>query len=60
MTRVHVSNDELVTVRDAMRELNRMVTQLEDGRAEQFVLMHRGRMVAAVVPLSYLADRQEP
>lgn len=49
--RVPVANDELVTVRDAMRGLNRMVAQLEAGEASKFVLMQRGRMVAAVVPL---------
>lgn len=50
-TRVAVSNDELVTVRDAMRGLNRMVAQLQAGERDQFVLMHKGCMVARIVPI---------
>lgn len=50
--RVSVSNENLVTVRDAMRGLNRMVEQLQRGEVDKFVLMHHGRMVAAIVPLS--------
>lgn len=50
-TRVSVANDELVTVRDTMRGLNRMVEQLQSGEREQFVLMHHGRMVARLVPV---------
>lgn len=46
--RVSVSNDELVTVRDAMRGLNQMVARLESREVDQFVLMHRGRMVAVL------------
>lgn len=49
--KIEVSNDELVTVREAMRHLNRMVEQLQAGEREQFVLIHRGRMVARIVPL---------
>lgn len=49
--RVTVANDELVTVRDAMRGLNRMVEQLQAGERDQFVLIQRGRMVARVVPI---------
>lgn len=49
--RIHVSNDELVSVRAAMRGMNRMVDQLESGEAEKFVLMKKGRMVAVVIPM---------
>ncbi len=49
MTRLEVSNEELRTVRDAMRELNRMVDDLEQGEAEKFVLTQRNRMRAVVL-----------
>lgn len=49
MDKVEVSNDELRTVRDAMRELNRMVDSLESGDAEKFVLCQNNRMRAVVV-----------
>ncbi len=49
MGRVEVSNDELRTVRDAMRELNRMVEQLDSGDSEKFVLTKHGQMRAVVV-----------
>lgn len=53
---VTVSNQELVTVREAMRGLNHMVAQLETGERKQFVLMHRGRMVARICPLGAAHD----
>ena len=49
MGRVEVCNDELRTVRDAMRELNRMVEQLDSGDSEKFVLTKHGQMRAVVV-----------
>jgi hypothetical protein len=49
MGKVEVSNDELRTVRDAMRELNRMVEELERGESEKFVLTKHGQMRAVVV-----------
>jgi antitoxin (DNA-binding transcriptional repressor) of toxin-antitoxin stability system len=54
-----VSNDELVTVRDAMRGLNRMVERLEAGDQDQYVLMHRGRMVAVLTPIRDLEHEIE-
>jgi hypothetical protein len=54
---VTVANDELATVRDAMRGLNRMVEQLLSGEREQFVLMRGGQMVARLVPID--ADPKE-
>ena len=49
MAKVEVSNDELRTVREAMRELNRMVESLDNGDSEKFVLTKHGRMRAVVV-----------
>lgn len=51
MGKVEVSNDELRTVRDAMRELNRMVDALERGDLEKFVLCQNNQMRAVVVSL---------
>ena len=56
MPKVEVSNDELRTVRDAMRELNRMVDELERGDSEKFVLTKSGQMRAVVVSVDYFAN----
>lgn len=53
--RIMVSNEELRTVREAMRGLNRMLDDLNDGRVSKFVLTRSGKMVAvlqAVEPTS--------
>jgi hypothetical protein len=55
MGKVEVSNDELRTVRDAMRELNRMIDSLESGDTEKFVLCQNNRMRAVVVSLETFA-----
>jgi hypothetical protein len=49
MGKVEVSNNELRTVRDAMRELNRMVDALQRGEAEKFVLCQGHQMRAVVL-----------
>lgn len=51
MGKVEVSNTELRTVRDAMRELNRMVEALESGESEKFVLTKRNQMRAVVISI---------
>lgn len=51
MGRVEVSNEELRSVRDATRELGRLVESLESGDAEKFVLTKHGQMRAVVVSL---------
>jgi PHD/YefM family antitoxin component YafN of YafNO toxin-antitoxin module len=51
MGKVEVSNTELRTVRDAMRELNRMVDALENGDSEKFVLTKRNQMRAVVISI---------
>jgi hypothetical protein len=48
---VRVSNDELATVRDAMRELNRMLDALDRGELEKIVLTQRNQMRAVIVSL---------
>lgn len=59
MGKVEVSNEELRTVRDAMRELNRMVDALENGDAEKFVLCQNNRMRAVVISLETFAKLRE-
>lgn len=55
MDKVEVSNDELRTVRDAMRELNRMVDALESGALEKVVLCQNNQMRAVVISLDTFA-----
>lgn len=45
------SNDELYTVREAMRGLNQIVTRIEDGEIDKAVLMRHGKMCAVVLPI---------
>jgi hypothetical protein len=59
--------EELRTVRDAMRELNRMIEALQTGATEKFVLTHRIQMRAVVVSIEdyagmrrCLIERQAP
>lgn len=54
--RITVSNDELVTVRDAMRTLNQLVDKLDAGEAEKYVLMRGTRMVAVLQPLHVVVE----
>jgi hypothetical protein len=56
VARVEVSNAELRTVRDAMRELNRLVDQLDRGECEKYVLTKHGQMRAVVVSVDYFAN----
>lgn len=58
MATVEVSNDELRTVRDAMRELNKLVEALESGESEKFVLTQRNQMRAVVVSVDYFSEMQ--
>lgn len=61
MGKVEVSNEELRTVRDAMRELNRMVDLLERGASEKFVLTKHGQMRAVILSVETFAQlRQTP
>lgn len=59
MSQVRVSNEELCTVRDAMRELNRMVEALARGEREKFVLTQRNQMRAVLVPLERYGELEQ-
>jgi PHD/YefM family antitoxin component YafN of YafNO toxin-antitoxin module len=51
-----VANEELVTVREAMRELNRMVEALERGELDKVVLTQRNQIRAVLVSLERYAE----
>jgi PHD/YefM family antitoxin component YafN of YafNO toxin-antitoxin module len=53
---VRVANAELTTVREAMRELNRLVDALERGELDKVVLTQRNRMRAVVVSLERFSE----
>jgi hypothetical protein len=55
---VTVSNDELRTVRDAMRELNRMVEELARGELAKFVLTQRNQMKVVLLPLDRFVEME--
>jgi arginine/ornithine N-succinyltransferase beta subunit len=50
---IHIRADELRTVREAMRDLGSLLTELEDGDVEKLVLTQRNRMRAVVVSLEH-------
>ena len=51
-----VANEELATVREAMRELNRMVEALERGELDKVVLTQRNQIRAVLVSLERFAE----
>jgi hypothetical protein len=50
-TVIPVANEELFTVREAMRALNLIIRQIEEGMIEKAVLTKGGKMVAVVCGL---------
>jgi len=46
---LNVSNDQLVSVREASRHLGRQVDRLVRGDTDKVVVMHRTRMVAVLI-----------
>lgn len=59
MDQVRVSNRELRTIRDAMRELNRMVERLERGELDKFVLTQRNQMRAVLLPIQRYGEIEQ-
>lgn len=49
--RVQTCNDELFTIREAMRSLNQIVHCIEEGLLDKAILTRKGKMVVAIVPL---------
>ena len=50
-TSLQISNHELATVREAMRELPHLLAALEHGQLEKIVLTQRNQMRAVIVSL---------
>ena len=48
---VRVSNHELATVREAMRELHRLLAALEHGELDKVVLTQKNQMRAVLITL---------
>ena len=56
---VRVSNHELATVREAMRELNRLLARLEQGELEKVVLTQRNQMRAVLISIDHYAELEQ-
>ncbi|MGZ4188019.1 MAG: hypothetical protein ACXVSF_21970 [Solirubrobacteraceae bacterium] len=53
---VRVTNAELATVREAMRELHRLLDQLEHGDLDKIVLTQRNQMRAVLLSVDRYAE----
>jgi hypothetical protein len=53
---VSVTNAELATVREAMREMHRLLDRLDDGELEKIVLTQRNQMRAVVLTVERYAE----
>jgi PHD/YefM family antitoxin component YafN of YafNO toxin-antitoxin module len=51
-----VSNAELATVREAMRELHRLIDALDDGQVEKIVLTQKNQMRAVLISVERYAE----
>jgi PHD/YefM family antitoxin component YafN of YafNO toxin-antitoxin module len=56
---VRVSNGELATVREAMRELNRLLAALEHGQLDKVVLTQKNQMRAVLITLERYAELEQ-
>jgi len=56
---VRVSNQELATVREAMRELHRLLASLEHGELEKVVLTQRNQMRAVLITLERYSQLEQ-
>jgi PHD/YefM family antitoxin component YafN of YafNO toxin-antitoxin module len=54
--RLRVSNRELATVREAMRELGRLLDQLDAGQLEKVVLTQRNQMRAVLISVERYSE----
>jgi PHD/YefM family antitoxin component YafN of YafNO toxin-antitoxin module len=53
---LRVSNGELATVREAMRELHRLLDQLDEGQLEKIVLTQKNQMRAVLISVERYAE----
>ena len=56
---VRVSNQELATVRKAMRQLHRLLASLEHGELEKVVLTQRNQMRAVLITLKRYSELEQ-
>ena len=56
---VHVSNEELATVREAMRELHRLLAALDHGQLEKVVLTQKNQMRAVLITLERYSELEQ-
>ena len=56
---VRISNAELATVREAMRELNRLLAQLEHGELEKIVLTQKNQMRAVLITIERYTELEQ-
>ena len=54
-----VSNAELATVREAMRELHRLLEALDDGQLEKIVLTQKNQMRAVLISVERYAELEQ-
>jgi antitoxin (DNA-binding transcriptional repressor) of toxin-antitoxin stability system len=54
--RLRVSNQELATVREAMRELGRLLDELDAGQLEKVVLTQRNQMRAVLISVERYSE----
>jgi hypothetical protein len=57
-TSIRIRTDELRTVREAMRDLGSLITELEAGEVEKLVLTQRNRMRAVVVSIERWSEAE--
>jgi PHD/YefM family antitoxin component YafN of YafNO toxin-antitoxin module len=56
---IHIRTDELRTVREAMRDLGSLLTELEAGEVEKLVLTQRNRIRAVVVSVERWSEVEQ-
>ncbi len=54
-----VSNQDLATVRDAMRQLHRLLDQLEHGELDKIVLTQKNQMRAVLVSVERYSQLEQ-
>jgi hypothetical protein len=55
---IAITNGELATVREAARELGRLLDQLDEGELEKIVLTQRNQMRAVLLTIDRYAELQ--
>ncbi|MGH2891865.1 MAG: hypothetical protein ACRDPM_01165 [Solirubrobacteraceae bacterium] len=56
---IRIRTDELRTVREAMRDFGTLLSELEDGEVEKFVLTQRNRIRAVVVSVERWSEVEQ-